>query len=295
LSPFKSSRTRTPAQYPSPTYEHAQEAARYLQSRWRVPPRVAITLGSGLDEVIGRLNLRLKIPFSLIPHFPRPTVSGHSGALYLGTRKGVSVAIMEGRVHLYEGYAPAVVVFPARVLALAGVRVFIFTCAAGGIAPQAKPGSFMIFADHLNLQGANPLAGTHDVRWGARFVDLTGAYHPRLRRLARQAAAKLRLPCFEGVYASVLGPSYETPAEIRALTRQGAGAVGMSTVPEVIAARQLGRQVLAIATITNRAAGLARRALSHEDVLTQGGAAARNLAALLDALLPRLGEESEQP
>jgi len=175
-----------------------------------------------------------------------------------------------------------------RALALAGVEVFILTCAAGGIAAKSKPGGFMLFSDHLNLQGVNPLVGIHDPRWGAQFVDLTEAYDPRLRGITRKAATKLRVPCFEGVYASLLGPTYETPAEIRALKRMGADAVGMSTVPEVMAARQLQRRVLAIATISNRAAGLAGKPLSHEEVLAAGRAASHNLANLLDVILPQL-------
>jgi purine-nucleoside phosphorylase len=269
-------------------YEAAREAVRYLQAHWRVRPRVAITLGTGLADVAKRLKTELRIPYKLIPHFPRPSVFGHGGALHLGVWKGVPVALMEGRAHLYEGLSPAEVVFPVRVMALAGTKVFVLTCAAGGIAPQAKPGSFMIFADHFNLQGASPLAGAHDARWGERFVDMTEAYDPGLRRLASQAAAKLRLKCLEGVYASLLGPSYETPAEIRALRRLGAEAVGMSTVPEALAIRQAGCRLLALATITNRAAGLTRKTLTHEEVLAVGRAASRNLAALLEVLLPQL-------
>jgi purine-nucleoside phosphorylase len=208
--------------------------------------------------------------------------------LHLGIWESVPVAVMEGRVHLYEGLLPAEVAFPVRVMALAGIKVFVLTCAAGGIARQAKPGSFMIFADHLNLQGTSPLAGMHDVRWGARFVDLTEAYDPGLRGLVRQAAAKLRLKCCEGVYASLLGPNYETPAEVRALRRLGADAVGMSTVPEVMAIRQSGCRVLALATITNRAAGLTQKPLMHEEVVAMGRAASRNLAALLETILLEL-------
>jgi purine-nucleoside phosphorylase len=275
---------------PSPHgYEEAEEAAAYIRSKG-VAPRVAITLGSGLDEVVGRLHSQARVPYERIPHFPGTTVQGHGGTLHLGTWEGVSLAILEGRVHYYEGHAPAAVVFPVRALALAGVETFILTCAAGGIASKSKPGGFMIFSDHLHLQGVNPLAGIHDPRWGAQFVDLTEAYDPRLRRITRTAAAKLRVPCFEGVYASLLGPTYETPAEIRALKGMGADAVGMSTVPEVMAARQLKRRVLAIATISNRAAGLAGKPLSHEEVLTAGRAASRHLADLLDAILPQLGE-----
>ena len=215
-------------------------------------------------------------------------MQGHGGTLHLGTWEDVPVAILEGRVHSYEGHAPAAVVFPVRALALAGVETFILTCAAGGIASKSKPGGFMVFSDHLHLQGVNPLVGVHDPRWGAQFVDLTDAYDPRLRRITRKAASKLRVPCFEGVYASMLGPTYETPAEIRALKGMGADAVGMSTVPEVMAARQLQCRVLAIATISNRAAGLAGKPLSHEEVLAAGRGASRNLADLLDAVLPQL-------
>jgi purine-nucleoside phosphorylase len=234
------------------------------------------------------LHTQIKIPYRRIPHFPGTAVKGHGDTLHLGTWRDVPVAILEGRVHCYEGHAPATVVFPVRVLALAGVEIFILTCAAGGIAAQSKVGGFMAFSDHLHLQGVNPLAGPYDARWGAQFVDLTEAYDRQLRRIARQAARMLRVPCFEGVYASLLGPTYETPAEIRALRQMGAGAVGMSTVPEVMAARQLGRRVLAIATISNRAAGLAGKPLSHEDVLAAGRTASQRLADLFDAVLPKL-------
>ena len=270
-------------------YEEAEQAAEYIRSRGLVP-RVAITLGSGLDEVVGRLHTQTQIPYKLIPHFPGTTVQGHGGTLHLGTWAGVPVAILEGRVHCYEGHAPSTVVFPVRVLALAGVETFILTCAAGGIASKSKPGGFMVFSDHLHLQGVNPLVGVHDPRWGAQFVDLTEAYDPRLRRITRKAATKLHMPCFEGVYASLLGPTYESPAEIRALKGMGADAVGMSTVPEVMAARQLKRRVLAIATISNHAAGLAGKPLSHGEVLATAHAASHHLANLLDAVLPQIAK-----
>jgi purine-nucleoside phosphorylase len=191
-------------------------------------------------------------------------------------------------MHLYEGHTAAEVVFPTRVLALAGIKTLVLTCAAGGIGQYAAPGSFMILADHLNFQGANPLAGPDDPRWGTRFVDLSRAYDPELRRKVRRAAAALRLKCFEGVYAGLVGPSFETPSEIRALRVLGADSVGMSTVAEAIAARQLGVRVLAVASITNRAAGLGLEPLSHEDVLAVGKQAARNLGLLLDILLPKI-------
>ncbi|MGO8787081.1 MAG: purine-nucleoside phosphorylase [Terriglobia bacterium] len=284
-------RKSTDSCYPPHGYEEAEQAAAYIRSRG-FAPRVAITLGSGLDEVVSRLHAQVRIPYKLIPHFPGTTVQGHGGALHLGTWKDVPVAILAGRVHCYEGHAPSTVVFPVRALALAGVRTFILTCAAGGIASRSKPGGFMVLSDHLHLQGVNPLVGVHDPRWGAQFVDLTDAYDLELQGIALKAAAKLRVPCFEGVYASLLGPTYETPAEIRALKGMGADAVGMSTVPEVMAARQLKCRVLAIATISNRAAGLAGKPLSHEEVLAAGRSASRHLADLLDAVLPQLSEGS---
>jgi purine-nucleoside phosphorylase len=205
--------------------------------------------------------------------------------LHLGFWGDMPVAVLAGRVHLYEGYGPGEVVFPARVLALAGIRSFIATCAAGGIAPRATPGSLMVFSDHLDFQGANPLAGAHDQRWGERFVDMARTYDPRLRLHALKAARALGLRCFEGVYASLLGPTYETPAEVRALRTLGADAVGMSTVPEVIALHQMGVRVLALAIITNRAAGLSPKPLSHEEVLDASQAAVRDLARLISAAM----------
>ncbi|HLY59464.1 MAG TPA: purine-nucleoside phosphorylase [Terriglobia bacterium] len=271
-----------------PGYPEALKAAKYLKSRWPRRPRVGIVLGSGLGDVVNQVQGAIKIPYKSIPHFPRPSVKGHSGLLHLGTWAQMPVAVLEGRMHLYEGYAPAEVVFPARVLILAGVEILIVTCAAGGIAPKATPASFMFFSDHLNYQGVNPLAGAHDSRWGKRFVDLSHAYDPELRAKAARAARAHGLKFSEGVYVALLGPNYETPAEIRALKLLGAGAVGMSTVPEVLAARQMGARVLAIATISNRAAGLSKQPLSHEEVLEVGKSSAKNLIKLFDALLPEI-------
>jgi len=271
-------------------YEQAARAAHYIRAHGPAP-RVAITLGSGLGQILSMVEARVEIPYRRIPHFPQTTVQGHAGALHLGMWRGVPVALLEGRVHGYEGYHPVAVVFPVRALALAGVQTFIFTCAAGGIAAKARPGSFMVFRDHVRLEGASPLAGVHDPRWGERFVDMTAAYDVELRRAARRAAAWQHAACFEGVYACMPGPAYETPAEIRALKTLGSDAVGMSTVPEVMAARQLGRGVLAIAMIANRAAGLAGRPLSHAEVLRAGRAASHRLAALLDGVVAHLARE----
>ncbi len=271
-------------------YAQALQAARYLKSRSPAFPRVGIILGSGVGEMADRPIDPVAIPYGLIPHFFLPAVEGHAGKLLIGQWKKLPVVVLGGRVHLYEGYTPAEVVFAVRVLGLAGVKTLILTCAAGGIAPSAAPGSLMVFSDHLNLQGSSPLAGPHDERWGQRFVDLSKTYDDRLRMATLKAAKALRLKCFEGVYAAVHGPNYETPAEILALKVVGADAVGMSTVPEAIAARQLNLQVLAIALITNRAAGLAKRPLGHDEVLAVASRTSENLVRLLDRVLPGLAE-----
>ncbi len=266
---------------------------KYLAARWPAAPRVGIVLGSGLGAALPDLGSRREIPWASIPGFPRTSVAGHSGALHLGFWGDVPVAVLAGRVHLYEGYSPEEVVFSVRVLALAGIHAFIATCAAGGMAKRATPGSLMVFSDHLNFQGVSPLAGDHDQRWGERFVDMSETYDTKLRVRTLRAARSLGLRCFEGVYASLLGPTYETAAEIRALRTLGADAVGMSTVPEVIALRQMGVRVLALAIITNRAAGLSPKPLSHEEVIATGLAASRNLASLIGAVIPPLGQVGE--
>jgi purine-nucleoside phosphorylase len=277
---------------PAPLRQHgyvqALRAARYLRGRSTQFPGVAVVLGSGLGALASRLTGSVTIPYASIPYFPRPAVKGHTGRLLVGRWKELPVAVLAGRVHLYEGYSPAEIVFAARVLGLAGVGTLVLTCAAGGIAPAAAVGSLMVISDHLNFLGSSPLAGPHDKRWGERFVDMSRAYDPRLRRAALKSAQALRLKSFEGVYAALTGPQYETPGEIRALKRLGADAVGMSTVPEVIAARQLNMRVLAIALITNRAAGLARRPLHHDEVLAAGSQGRDSLAHLLEGVLPSL-------
>jgi len=274
-----------------PGYRQAQEAARYVTRQAHSLgqfPRVGIILGSGLGGVAARIERARKVPYQSIPHFPRTTVEGHTGILHLGFWGRVPVAMLEGRTHLDEGFTASEVLFPARVLGLAGVEVLLVTCAAGGISPRALPGGFMIFSDHLNFLGQPLLGGPHEVRWGTRFLDMSEAYDSALREEARRAARASKLKWFEGVYASVLGPQFETPAEVQALRRLGADAVGMSAVPDVLAARQMGVRVLAIATITNRAAGLSRHLLTHEDVLEVGTRAAGDLGRWLDVLLPKI-------
>ncbi len=264
------------------------QAARYLKRRVPQFPRVGVVLGSGIDALTSRIADAETVPYWRIPHFSRPAVAGHSGKLHFGRLKRLPVAVLAGRVHLYEGYTPAEVGFAVRVLGLAGVQTVILTCAAGGISSSAATGSLMAFSDHLNFQGSSPLTGPHDPRWGARFGDMSDAYDPRLRRAVVKAGRSLGVKCFEGVYSAMPGPQYETPAEIRALKRLGADAVGMSTVPEVIAARQLKMRVLALALITNRAAGLAGRPLAHDEVLTAGACGALDIARLLERVVPAL-------
>jgi purine-nucleoside phosphorylase len=271
-------------------YDEALAAADFIQSRSGLQPRVGIVLGSGLGELVARIENPRRLPYSTIPHFPHSTVVGHTGELVIGTWRGEPVAALSGRAHLYEGYSPAEVVLPARALALAGIEFLLISCAAGGIGTRCTPGSLMILSDHLNYQGANPLTGPEDPRLGPRFIDMSAAYDGTLRSLAVRAARKLRLKCSEGVYAALRGPSFETPAEIRALRALGADAVGMSTVPEVIAARQQGLRVLAVASITNRAAGLSMRHLSHQEVLEAGRQGARDLARLFDEVVAKIGE-----
>jgi purine-nucleoside phosphorylase len=273
-----------------PGYQEAQTAARHIRAHTKIQPRVGIILGSGLGEVVSRLEDPRYLPYADIPHFPRSTVAGHAGKLLLGTWMDQPIAILSGRMHLYEGHTPGEVVLPTRALALAGIEFLFVTCAAGGIAERCTPGTLMILGDHLNYQGTNPLAGPEDERFGPRFVDMSEAYDAQLRAIARSAARKLRLRCSEGVYAALLGPSFETPAEIRALKRLGADAVGMSTVPEVIAARQCGVRVLAVASITNRAAGLSQRPLSHQEVLEAGRLGAGNLARLFNEVMAKISQ-----
>jgi purine-nucleoside phosphorylase len=277
-----------------PGYDEAQAAARYITARAKMRPRVGIILGSGLGAVVAQLRRTNHIPYSEIPHFPRSTVVGHGDEMLLGTWMEQPTAILSGRMHLYEGYSPAEVVLPTRALALAGIEFLFVTCAAGGIGDRCTPGALMILSDHLNYQCANPLTGPEDKRLGPRFIDMSEPYDARLRTLARSGARKLRLSCSEGVYAALLGPSFETPAEIRALKRLGADAVGMSTVPEVIVARQCGVRVLAVASITNRAAGLSRRPLSHQEVLDAGRSGAGNLARLFNEVMAHLTPAQRQ-
>jgi len=252
-------------------------------------PRVAIVLGSGLGSIADAVQSAIRIPQSAIPGFPEPGAPGHKGDLVGGTLEGVPVVVQSGRFHLYEGHAPAVAALPTRMFARLGVRTLIVTNAAGGIRHTFRPPTLMLIADHINLMFRNPLVGP--VAEGEeRFPDMSDPYDPELRAVARDVARSQRIALEEGVYAALLGPSFETPAEVRMLARLGADAVGMSTVPEVIAARARGLRCLGFSSITNVAAGLSGSALqlSHQEVLAAGQQLAGQLERLIRGVLPQL-------
>jgi purine-nucleoside phosphorylase len=245
-------------------------------------PGLALVLGSGFDQVRARMRVLESVPFERLPGFPTPGVAGHPGELLLAELSGVPVLVCSGRAHFYEGLDMEKVTFPVRALATAGVREIVLTNAAGGINDGFRPGDFMLVSDHINFTGVNPLRGLPQSN-GKLFVDLTEAYSPELRRHLRTAARRNKITLHEGVYLGVSGPSYETPAEIRAFQRLGADAVGMSTIPEVLMARYCGVKVAAISCITNCAAGLSSTPLSHTEVLATGRKSAEKAARLMEA------------
>jgi len=267
-----------------------EDAVGFLKSKTKHRPTVAVILGSGLGAFADEIPRADKIPYADIPHFPRSTVAGHAGRLVLGGLAQVPLAVMAGRVHLYEGYSHQEVAFPTRVLASLGVRVLLVTNAAGAINTAFRPGELMVITDHLNLTGGNPLVGPEEEIGGPRFPDMTEAYHPKLQTAAQAAGRHIGLLLRKGVYAGLLGPSYETPAEIRMLRALGADAVGMSTVSEVIAANQLGMMVLGISCLTNMAAGIFPKKLDHREVMETGEKVRGIFLELLRAVLPDLGK-----
>ncbi len=283
-------------------YDQVSEAAAFLRAMLGpFDPHIGIVLGSGLNAVADSLTERIVVPYAEIPHFPRSTVEGHTGRIVAGHLAGVPVAVMQGRVHFYEGYTPAQVTFPMRVLGALGIRAVVLTNAAGGIAEGYCRGQFVALADHINFMGWNPLAGPNEPRFAVhagaglrfpavalRFTDMTEAYSKALRALAKQAAAEEGLDLQEGVYLAVSGPSFETPAEIRAFRTLGATLVGMSTVPETIVARHMGIEVLGISCVTNLAAGLGATPLSHNEVFETGRMVEKQLTGLLHRLAPRI-------
>ena len=259
-----------------------------MRARSDVAPAAGVVLGSGLGSFADAVEDAVAIPYGDLPGWPVSTAVGHAGELVLGTFGGVPVAVLKGRAHLYEGHAPERVVFGIRVLGQLGVRSLVLTNACGAIDPAVPPGRLVAISDHLNLQGSSPLVGPNDETLGPRFPDMSDAYDPEYRRLAREAAGRLGLELGEGVYAAWLGPAFETPAEIRMMRVLGADLVGMSTVPEVLAARHMGIRCLALSCVTNAAAGVTDQPIDHEQVLAVGARAAGDRVALLREVVPFL-------
>jgi len=269
----------------------AVRAADFIRGRAPgIAPRLGIVLGSGLGGLADGLDDAIAIPYGEIPGYPVSTVAGHAGRLLLGRLDGVPVACMQGRVHLYEGHPPSAIRLPIRVFRALGAKVVLLTNAAGSLNPWVGPGSLMLITDHLNFMWTNPLVGPNDDAWGERFVGLENAYDPELRRRLVRLADEIGIRLHEGVYCALLGPLFETPAEITAYRTLGADAVGMSTVPEVIVARHCGLRVAAISAITNLGVGLSDEAVDHEQTLRGAALAAADLTRLVRAFVRSFGE-----
>jgi len=280
-------------------FEQANEAAKFLRGQLgELAPRIGIVLGSGLGAVAEAVESPVFVSYSSIPHFPQSTVEGHSGRIVAGRLGGVPVIVMQGRVHYYEGYTPQQVTFPMRVLGLLGLETVILTNAAGGINSNYHVGQLVLLSDHINMLGFNPLIGPNESRFGIRpnsglrFFDMTEAYSVELRSLAQEAAKSAGAALHEGVYLATSGPSFETPAEIRAFRALGADLVGMSTVPETIIARHMGIRVLGISCVTNLAAGISATHLSHQEVFEAGSRVQHQLADLFVRLVPKIAAGS---
>lgn len=268
--------------------ERIETAVMFIRAKSPLAPRIAITLGSGLGRLAEEIEIAAAIPYADIPSFPHSTVEGHAGRLVLGHLEGQPVVAMHGRVHYYEGYAIADVVFPLRVMWALGAEIFVVSNAAGGINRQWAAGDLMIIADHINFMGTNPLLGPNDPGLGPRFPDLSQAYDPALIAHAERAAIAEGINIRKGVYVGVSGPNYETPAELRMMARWGADAVGMSTVPEVIAARHLGMRVLGITAITDMATGEQVQPVTHDDVIATARRAEPQFVALMRRIIREL-------
>jgi purine-nucleoside phosphorylase len=282
-------------------YENAVEAAEYIKSKYDREIKTALVLGSGLGAFADSLENAVKIPYEEIPHFARSTVAGHAGQLVLGEIEGVGVAIQQGRFHYYEGYEMSQVMFPVRTFGVLGAKNLILTNAAGSVRTSMKQGTLMLIRDHINLMGINPLRGANDERFGVRFPDMTEVYCTEFQEIADKESklmetervekgldAERRQIIRRGVYCALSGPTYETPAEIRMLRILGADAVGMSTVPEAIAARHCGMKVLGISCITNMAAGMSDDIIHHDEVMETGAKVAEIFKELLTRIIPKL-------
>ncbi len=277
----------------SAEFLRASRTAKFILAKTKLRPAIGLVLGSGLGAFADELSSATRIPYTKIPDFPRSTVAGHAGQLVIGKLDDskIPVAVMQGRVHLYEGYSSREVAFPMRVLGRMGIRAVIVTNAAGAINRDYSQGALVILRDHINLQGTNPLIGPNDENCGPRFPDMSQAYHKPFRESAFIEAKRLGIEVHEGVYAAMTGPSFETPAEIRCLKTIGADLVGMSTVPEVIVARQMGIRVCGISCATNMAAGVLDQPLTHEEVIETTARVQRQFVALLRAVIPHLAAD----
>ncbi len=275
----------------SQEFVRAEAAAKFILAKTKLRPRVGLVLGSGLGAFGNEIPGAARIDYKNIPHFPRSTAIGHAGRMVIGKITDVPVAVMQGRVHFYEGYSMREVIFPMRVMARMGIRAVILTNAAGGINRNFKQGCLVVLRDHINLQGTNPLIGPNDESFGVRFPDMTQVYWKPYQAAALQDGKRMGIEIAEGVYAGLTGPSYETPAEIRYLRTIGADVVGMSTVPEVIAAAHLGIRVLGISCVTNMAAGILDQPITTEEVMETGERVKADFVALLRAVIPRVEKD----
>lgn len=269
-----------------------EHAARTIRARIRVEPRLALVLGSGLGQLADELKEAVTIPYEDIPGFVRSTAEGHEGRLVIGKLVDTNILAMQGRVHYYEGYSLQEVTFPIRAFKLLGIRTLILTNAAGGINVELGQGGLMVISDHLNLMGVNPLRGPNDDSFGPRFPDMTEVYSRELQEIVVEEARQMGVEMRRGIYAALPGPSYETPAEIHMLRTFGADAVGMSTVPEAIVARQMGIEVLGISCITNMAAGISDQPINHKEVMETGNRVKETFAGLLKRVISRVSARS---
>jgi purine-nucleoside phosphorylase len=279
-----------PTKIASSDFSSATAAAKFILSKTKLRPKIALVLGSGLGAFADEFATPTKLPYKKIPHFPQSTAIGHAGQLVIGNVGDIAVAGMQGRVHLYEGYTAQQVAFPIRVFNQMGIKAVILTNAAGGINLNYSQGALVAIRDHINLQASNPLIGPNDDRFGPRFPDMTHAYDPEFRRFVAEEGKRRKLNLHEGVYLALAGPNYETPAEIHAFRTLGADLVGMSTVPEVIAARHRNIRVLGISCVTNMAAGVTGAPLTAEEVFETAARVKNDFIALLRAVIPRIAQ-----
>ena len=275
-------------------YDHIETSAKFIKSKTKLEPKIGLVLGSGLGAFVDAIQDKCVIPYSEIPHFKTTAVEGHEGKLILGKVAGVAVAVMQGRIHAYEGHSQDEVVFPTRVLGTMGIKTLILTNAAGGINSFFRPGDLVLIDDHINLMGRNPLVGPNLAKLGPRFPDMTEAYDTGLKEILLATAKDMGYHLKRGVYAGLLGPTYETPAEIRMLGIIGSDMVGMSTVPETIVANHMGIRVAGISCITNMAAGIHKEKLRHEDIKDQAMRIMHNFTRLLQNTVEKIGQQNRE-